>query len=403
MKVLIKNKRKRRIPDALDIPSLIVFLTVMTIYAVTGQITDDASSEIRAASAPLRTVIITDSAANPAASAASDTSQAAADAPASTHTTTPKIIATPLPDHTKPVPDALLTSLSTSDILVLMDDGSIKKIPLELYTARVAASEMPSSFSYEALKAQAVAARTYAEGRRKQYEQGKSKHPGAYVCSTTCCQVYRDESSLRKLKSDSWYENDFNIIKNAVAETAGELLYYNGELVQQPLFFSSAGGGRTENSEDVFTGTLPYLRSVESLYDAPEKYTNKTTTVPLLAVMSKVKEYAVSHESSVTIVSADDSDAASSIEVLSRTEGGGAALIRFGSIALTGRQTRSLFSLPSSDIAVTVNNDNVIFTTQGSGHRVGLSQYGADGMADRGYTYIEILRHYYSGTDVKKE
>lgn len=368
MKAFIKNRRKRRVPGALDIPSLIVFLTVLTVYALSGNVSENAPDDTLPASAPVQS-----------------------------------IITTTVPDHTTPVADAQLTALSTSTVLVRMSDGSIEKIPLELYTARVVASEMPSSFSYEAIKAQAVAARTYAEGRREQYEQGKSKHPGACVCSTTCCQVYRNESELRKVKSDKWYENDFNIIKNAVAETAGELLFYNGELVQQPLFFSSAGGGHTENSEDVFTGALPYLRSVESLYDAPEKYINKTTTVPLLTVMSKVQEYAASHESSVTIVSADDSDAASSIEVLSHTEGGGAAFIRFGSIALTGRQTRSLFSLSSSDIAVTVNNDNVIFTTQGSGNRVGLSQYGADGMADRGYTYTEILSHYYSGTDVKKE
>lgn len=363
----VSIRKKNRAPGALDIPALIVFITVMTIYAINGHGNSDASGDTRAASAPPQTII----------------------------TTTP-------PDHTAPITDAQLTALSTSTVLVRMSDGSIENIPLELYTARVVASEMPSSFSYEAIKAQAVAARTYAEGRHEQYEQGKSKHPDAYVCATTCCQVYRNEDELRKVKSDKWYENDFNIIKNAVAETAGELLYYNGELVQQPLFFSSAGGGRTENSEDVFAGALPYLRSVESLYDAPEKYTDKTTTVPLLEVMSKVKDYAASHESSVTIVSAGDSDAASSIEVLSRTEGGGAALIRFGNIALTGRQTRSLFSLPSADITVSVSGDKVTFTTQGSGHRVGLSQYGADGMANRGYTYKEILGHYYSGTQVQK-
>lgn len=283
-----------------------------------------------------------------------------------------------------------------------MNDGSTQKVPLELYTARVVASEMPSTFSYEALKAQAISARTYAEGRREQYEQGKSKHHEAYVCASTCCQVYRDEAELRKVKSDKWYENDFNIIKNAVAETAGELLYYNGELVQQPLFFSSAGGGSTENSEDVFAGTVPYLRSVESLYDAPEKYTNKKTTIPLLEVMSKVKDLAASSPSAVTVVSAGDADASSSIEIISRTEGGGASLIRFGSIALTGRQTRTLFDLPSSDMDISVSSDTVTFTTQGSGHRVGLSQYGADGMARRGYTYKEILRHYYSGADIKK-
>ena len=147
---------------------------------------------------------------------------------------------------------------------------------------------------------------------------------------------------------------------------------------------------------------MPYLRSVESLYDAPEKYTDKKTTIPLLEVMSKVKDLAASSPSAVTVVSAGDADASSSIEIISRTEGGGASLIRFGSIALTGRQTRTLFDLPSSDMDISVSSDTVTFTTQGSGHRVGLSQYGADGMARRGYTYKEILRHYYSGADIKK-
>ena len=76
--------------------------------------------------------------------------------------------------------------------------------------------------------------------------------------------------------------------------------------------------------------------------------------------------------------------------------------MRFGGIALTGRQTRTLFGLPSSDMDISVSSDTVTFTTQGSGHSVGLSQYGADGMARRGYTYKEILRHYYSGADIKK-
>lgn len=398
MKYISIRKRKRA-PGALDIPALIVFITVTVIYAINGNSAADASGDTRAASAPPQTIITTDSAADPAVKKAAADAPAA---PAATPSSNIKIITTTPPDHTSPIPDEYLTSLSSSNVIVLMNDGSTQKVPLELYTARVVASEMPSTFSYEALKAQAIAARTYAEGRREQYEQGKSKHPEAYVCASTCCQVYRDEAELRKVKSDKWYENDFNIIKNAVAETAGELLYYNGELVQQPLFFSSAGGGSTENSEDVFAGTVPYLRSVESLYDAPEKYTNKKTTIPLLEVMSKVKDLAASSPSAVTVVSAGDADASSSIEIISRTEGGGASLIRFGSIALTGRQTRTLFDLPSSDMDISVSSDTVTFTTQGSGHRVGLSQYGADGMARRGYTYKEILCHYYSGADIKK-
>jgi stage II sporulation protein D len=301
-------------------------------------------------------------------------------------------------DPLTPISDESLEAASDSDVLVLLDDNTVSSVPLETYVSRVVASEMPSDFSFEALKAQAVAARTYVEGRRMQYESGTSKHPEAFVCATTCCQVYRDESGLRSVKSDEWYENDFNKIKNAVAQTAGEMLYYNGELVQQPLFFSSAGGGRTENSEDVFASAFPYLRSVDSEYDSPEKYTDNVTTFPLNEALKKVTEYASSNPSAVTVIS-DNADA-SQIEVMSRTEGGGAKLVRFGSTALTGRQTRTVFNLPSSDMTVSSDGETVTFTTQGSGHRVGLSQYGADGMAQHGYSYSEILSHYYSGTTV---
>lgn len=130
---------------------------------------------------------------------------------------------------------------------------------MEEYVACVVASEMPSDFETEALKAQAVAARTYASARKQEFEAGKCSHydEGAYVCNTTHCQVYRTEEGLREVKGDEWMEKNFPKILSAVYETAGEVLYYDGSLVEQPLFFSS-GGERTENSEDVFVSAVPY-------------------------------------------------------------------------------------------------------------------------------------------------
>ena len=383
----LKKKRRRSRSIA---PGGLVFLVVLLIYTFSGAGTDHAESP-----------------SPPEENTSSVSSEEGQDS------TLPMVVSE-LADYSAPVADSLLAELSDEKVRVLLSDGSVAQVPLESYVAGVVASEMPSSFHIEALKAQAVAARTYALGRKAQYEQGVSKHPEAWVCSSTCCQVYRDEAGLRQVKSDEWYETDFNRVKNAVRETAGQLLYYQGALVEQPLFFSSAGGGRTENSEDVFAGTFAYLRSVSSDFDTPEKYTDKETVLPLDQVLNEVRTFAAENPSAVTILSdppQSSADAGSSgsgsdssvpqVQVLSRTEGDGAARISFGNIVLTGRQTRTLFNLPSADIEVSCSETSVTFSTRGSGHRVGMSQYGADGMGQHGYDYRQILQHYYSGTEVR--
>ena len=291
-----------------------------------------------------------------------------------------------------------LSGISDLEIKVLDDDsGKIAEVPLEEYVACVVASEMPSDFETEALKAQAVAARTYASARKQEFEAGKCSHydEGAYVCNTTHCQVYRTEEGLREVKGDEWMEKNFPKILSAVYETAGEVLYYDGSLVEQPLFFSS-GGERTENSEDVFVSAVPYLRSVESgAYEEESPHKDVEVTVTMEDVKSKVSAaYGAEAGQSVT---------AETIQVVSRTDGGAVAEMKMGNLELTGRQVRSLFGLASADFEVNIGNGEVTFVTSGSGHRVGLSQYGANGMAKQGKTYREILEHYYSGVEVKKQ
>ena len=288
-----------------------------------------------------------------------------------------------------------LSAASSEKILVQMTEtGEIREVPLEEYTACVVASEMPADFETEALKAQAVAARTYAAARKKEFEEGKCAHSddGAYVCDSTHCQVYRDKASLEKVKGNEWMEESFPRILSAVSQTAGEVLYYSGELVEQPLFFSS-GGDRTENSEDVFVSTIPYLRSVESgAYETESPYNGVETEVSLEELKSKLAaEYGDAGAQSVT---------ADNISIAGRTEGGAVSEIRFGDLTLTGRQTRELLDLKSADFEVSTSGDTVTFVTTGSGHRVGLSQYGADGMAEQGSDYEEILSHYYSGVTI---
>ncbi len=289
-----------------------------------------------------------------------------------------------------------LAGLSSEKILVRLEEsGQVKEVPLEEYTACVVASEMPSDFEPEALKAQAVAARTYAAARKKQFEEGTGSHydDGAYVCDSTHCQVYRDEAGLREVKGDEWMDESFSKILSAVGATAGEVLYYDGALVEQPLFFSS-GGEKTENSEDVFVSAIPYLRSVESgAYEEESPYNEVETQISLGDLKSKL---------SAQYGDAAQSVAADNIKILERTDGGSVAKIQLGSIELTGRQLRELCGLKSADFEVSVSGDTVTFVTSGSGHQVGLSQYGANGMAKQGKSYREILSHYYSGVEIEK-
>lgn len=288
-----------------------------------------------------------------------------------------------------------LAAISGETIRVLMTEtGEIREVPLEEYTACVVASEMPADFEMEALKAQAVAARTYAAARKKDFEEDQCAHSddGAYVCDSTHCQVYRDEAALEEVKGSQWMKESFLKILRAVSQTAGEVLYYGGELVEQPLFFSS-GGDRTENSEDVFVSTIPYLRSVESGdYEAESPYNSVKTEIGLQELRSELAAgYGEAEAQSVT---------PDNISILGRTEGGAVSEIRFGDLTLTGRQVRELLNLKSADFEISVTGDTVTFVTSGSGHRVGLSQYGADGMAEQGSDYTEILSHYYSGINI---
>ena len=157
----------------------------------------------------------------------------------------------------------------------ISEKGSAEEIDFEEYVTCVTASEMPSDFEEEALKAQSVAARTYAMAKILKYDDKRPEsHPEAPLCDTTHCQAYKNEEKLVKIHHDGWKDEGFKKVRRACEATRGELLYYNGELVTQPLFFSSSGG-QTENSEDVFTGAYPYLVSVFSPHEENASHQNE--------------------------------------------------------------------------------------------------------------------------------
>lgn len=282
-------------------------------------------------------------------------------------------------------------SIPASITVYRSDTGKTETVPFETYVKGVVASEMPSTFEKEALKAQAVAARTYSLSRysRAKKSGNPASHSNAPVCDTVHCQVYQDKQGLKQSKGSGWMKDDWKKISAAVDSTKGQLMYYNGTLVEQALFHSSSGG-KTENCEDVFAAAVPYLVSVESPYEDEATHKKETETLTISAFAEKMKRaYPGKNFGTVT---------ASNIKIKSRSSGNRVETMQVGSASVTGKQVREALGLFSANFTISTANGRITFTTTGSGHGVGMSQYGANGMAKAGYDYKEILRHYYSGT-----
>ncbi len=266
------------------------------------------------------------------------------------------------------------------------NENMVHELPLEEYIYSVVAAEMPATFETEALKAQAVAARSYALHRK---ENPSPDHPGACVCTDyTHCKAYKSKEEL----DSQWKENSSDYetkIKNAVYSTQGEIITYNGE-VALAVFHSQAGSGRTESSKDVWGGDVPYLVSVESHGEqtAPNFYS--TVTVPFDEFKKKITEF----NPAVIIESYDQ------IGKIEKSDGGNVKTIQIGGEQISGKDMRQIFNLRSSCFTVNADDEKVTFQVTGYGHGVGMSQYGANTMAKEGFSYIDILTHYYSGTQI---
>lgn len=254
--------------------------------------------------------------------------------------------------------------------------GSIMEIPFEEYIKGVVSGEMPTTFEPEALKAQAVASRSYA----LYHMQGKEYD----VTNTTSNQVYfTDEELKEKWKEE--YTKKINKIKTAIIDTKGEYLTYQGETVNAMFFSTSVG--QTENSEEVFVDKVPYLRSVSSEWDKESPVFTDTATMELKEFYNKL---ALPYNEKLNI------------EVLEKTSTGRTKKIKINDKEFNGRDVAQKLSLRSNYFDIIQNENKLTITTKGFGHGVGLSQYGANGMAKEGYNYKEILKHYYEGTEIKK-
>lgn len=284
----------------------------------------------------------------------------------------------PVTEVTVPEPQAARTSLP-----VLLPDGTVEEMELESYLVGVVLGEMPAQFAQEARKAQAVVARTFAL-RRMEHR----KHEQAAVCTDpACCQCWIDpESYLAQPGSNSaGVEN----ARAAVLDTAGQVLTYGGTLIEATYF--SCSGGRTEAAVAVWGSEVPYLQSVDSpgeteiaLHDRDE------TTFPAAEFAALLQK-----ENPEADFSGPESGW---VGQTVWTVGGGVETVELGGASFRGTRLRSLLGLRSTVFSIRAEEGTVTITTRGYGHRVGMSQYGAQAMALAGKTYPEILAHYYVGT-----
>lgn len=279
------------------------------------------------------------------------------------------------PQEQKPVEPSTERVLVT--VPVRKSDGSTKDLDLEDYICRVVLGEMPASFEVEALKAQAVAARTYTLRCL-----GGGKHEGGAVCTDSkCCQAYCEPEGY--IKNGGTYDNVQKVFQ-AVQHTAGEVLYYEGKLIMA-TYFSSAGRA-TEDAKAVWGSAFPYLTTVTTP-EGDDRYNGDTLTFTAAEFQEKL---------GVTLKGKPESW----FGAVTYTTGGGVDRIRIGDEQYRGTKLRELLGLRSTDFSISTTQNTVTFTTNGYGHRVGLSQYGADAMAAAGSDYHEILLHYYTGTSL---
>lgn len=261
---------------------------------------------------------------------------------------------------------------------------TVEELPLEQYVVGVVSSEMPADFEVEALKAQALTARTYII--KQMLEPTDIQVPqGAMVTDTVMHQVFHNEEELKSLWGEE-YEWKKARIEEAVYATQGQVMTFEGEPITASFF--STSNGYTENSEDYWQNEIPYLRSVASPWDQTSPRFTAQKEMP-------VTEF----EQRLDVQLSGDSEIGTIAE---RTDGGRVAKVVIGDKELSGREVRDKLELDSSDFQWQLKGDQVVIQTRGWGHGVGMSQYGADGMAKEGRNYEEIVRHFYQGIDIQE-
>lgn len=270
--------------------------------------------------------------------------------------------------------------INNKNVRIQRTNGSIDTVPFESYIIGVLAGEMPANFELEALKAQALATRSYV---LKKMEQNKNNDYD--IVDTVMNQVYLDESQMKEKWKDQ-YEEKLQKITKAVNDTQGEYIAYNGEVIQ--AFFFSTSSGKTENSEEVFQESLPYLRSVDSTWDSDvSPVFNEIYKFTLEEFYQKLN-LPYEEKLQINIVDTTSTGRIKNIEINRQ---------KFKASDLT-----KLLNLRSTYFNIEQNGNIITIQTKGYGHGVGMSQYGAQAMALKGYNYQEIIKYYYQNVEILK-
>ena len=301
--------------------------------------------------------------------------------PSPTETVSPEPEQSPaIVEPYKEVPDDKMT-------FSVLENGEVKQVTMADYLPYVLAAEVPVAFSEEALKAQAVAARTYILYCT---EHENPKHPEADICTESgCCMAYADETELRGVWGDK-FDDNMAIINSAVTTTDGQVLTFE----ENPILasFHSSSAGKTESGTELW-GDVPYLKSVKS----PETENDVPNYITTVEVSKDNFRETVLLLKPNAVFSENPSEWITDTEL---DESGRVRNMKVGGESVSGSEMRKLFVLRSTAFTIECKEGVFIFTVTGYGHGLGMSQYGANVMAKNGFDYKEILAHYYPQTEL---
>lgn len=269
------------------------------------------------------------------------------------------------------------------------ETGEVEEVALDTYLCNVVSAEMPADYEFEALKAQAVVARTYTI-----YKIQNKKHENADICDdSTCCQAWVSKETRLARWEESQRESNWAKIEQCVNDTKGKIITYEGKPIN--AFFHANSGGTTELPVNVWGGTgLPYLQVVETAGE--EGYTQYSSEVTLSQkeLLNKLR----TKYDDIQINFDDNED----VRILEYTDSNRVKTVKFGNHEISGVETRSLLGLKSTNFEIIKEGETIKFSVKGYGHGVGMSQTGADTMAREGNNYEDIIKHFYVGVEIKE-
>ena len=296
----------------------------------------------------------------------------------------------PIQETSSKPDESVLDNSSYSTIkLYHTKDGTIEELNMNEYLYGVVAGEMPAIYELEALKAQAIVARTYTIYQIK----NGSKHENADICdSSLCCQAWITKENRFARWEDGKQNEYWNKIVEAVSSTNKKYITYNGEPIN--AFFHSNSGGKTELASNVWGGSLPYLKIVETSGEESYSAYSSETIFSKDELIVKMRECYKDFEINFKELEP--------IKILNYTESGRVKNIRIGTKEISGVECRKIFGLKSSNFSVEINGDNIKFSVIGYGHGVGLSQSGSDVLAKQGFSAEEIIKYYFNNIEINE-